>query len=239
MRIAIVDDIASEREELRDRLRPQLARHGLDAEIFEYGSGGDFLDAAGSEPFFMVFLDIYMAGLNGVETAKQLRAFDSDCILVFTTTSPDHALEGFQVRALQYLVKPYTDQELDALLREVAARLPDAEPYLELHSSEGPVKLRLSEILYAEHFQHQIYIHSPRGRTTVIRQTFREFVKSLDDDRFFLCSRGIIVNMEYAEDFNGKEFLLEDGVKIPVSRSLSKSARLAFGDFLFKRGRRT
>ena len=238
MRIAIVDDIASEREELRSRLLVQLDRLFLNAEIFEYESGEAFLDAAGSEPFSMVFLDIYMDGISGVETARRLRAFDTDCILVFTTTSADHALEGFQVRALQYLVKPYTDRELEELFSEAADRLPDSEPYLELHSSEGPVRLRLSEILYAEHFQHQIYIHSPGNRTTVIRQTFREFTDSLNDSRFFLCSRGIIVNMEHAENFDGKDFVLADGVRIPVSRSLAKEARLAFSDFLFNKCRR-
>jgi len=234
MRIAIVDDIASEREELRSRLLPQLARLSLNAEIFEYERGEDFLDAAESEPFSMVFLDIYMDGISGVETARRLRAADADCILIFTTTSTDHALEGFQVRALQYLVKPYEDRELEELFNEVSDRLPDSEPFLDFHSTEGTARLRLSEILYAEHFQHQIYIHSPGGRTTIVRQTFREFAASLDDNRFFLCSRGVIVNLEHAEDFDGKNFILADGAKIPVSRSLVKEARLAFSDFLFK-----
>lgn len=238
MRIAIVDDIASEREKLENKLRLQLARLSPDAEIFEYESGEAFLDAAGSEPFSMVFLDIYMDGINGVETARRLRAFDRDCILVFTTTSTDFALEAFQVRALQYLVKPYTDRELEEIFREVADRLPDSEPYLDLHSTDGPVKLRLSEIQYAEHFQHQIYIHSTKGRTTVVRQTFREFTKSLGDSRFFLCSRGVIVNLEYAEEFDGRDFVLANGVRIPVSRGLAKDARLAFSDFLFKKCRR-
>lgn len=238
MRIAIVDDIASEREELRSRLLPQLALLSPNAEIFEYESGEAFLGAAGSEPFSMVFLDIYMDGISGVETARRLRSFDTDCILVFTTTSTDFALEGFQVRALQYLVKPYGDRELEELFREAADRLPDSEPYLDFHNTEGPVRLRLSEILYAEHFQHQIYIHSPGGRTTVIRQTFHEFTKSLNDSRFFRCDRGTIVNLEHVEDFDGRDFVLADDIRIPVSRSLAKEARLAFSDYLFKRCRR-
>ena len=74
-------------------------------------------DAAGADE--VVFLDIYMEDENGVEVAKELRSFDRNCILVFTTTSTDHALDGFKVRALQYLVKPYADEELNAVFKEI------------------------------------------------------------------------------------------------------------------------
>lgn len=66
------------------------------------------------------------------------------------------------------------------------------------------------------------------------RQTFREFTAVLTDGRFFLCSRGVLVNMEHAEDFDGTDFILKGGKKIQVSRGLAKAARTAFGDYLFK-----
>ncbi len=239
MRIAIVEDIASEREDLRRRLGVQLARLALHAEISGFESGTEFLSAAGKERFDLTFLDIYMGNENGVDTAKKLRRFDTDCLLVFTTSSTDHALDGFRVRAVQYLVKPYSDEELAALFDEIEKRLPAPDKYIEANAVGGTVRLRFSEILYAEHYRHQIHIYTADGQKTVIRQTFREFTESLSDDRFFLCSRGTIVNLEYAEDFDGADFILKSGKKLPVSRDLSKAARLAFGDFLFKRGPRS
>ena len=59
---------------------------------------------------------------------------------------------------------------------------------------------------------------------------------SLTDWRFFLCSRGVLVNMEHAKDFDGTDFILKNGKRISVSRNLAKAARMAFGDFLFGRG---
>lgn len=238
MQIAIVDDIASERKELHQRLELQLARLMLHADISEYENGRDFLSAAGKKRFHLVFLDIYMEKENGIEVAQKLREFDTDCILVFTTSSTDHALDGFRVRALHYLVKPYSDQELAALFDEIMERLPAPDQYIEVNTTGGAIRLRFREILYAEHYQHQIYIYTANGEKTMTRQTFREFTESLDDERFFLCNRGLIVNLEYAEDFNGTDFILKNGKRLPVSRSLSKAARLAFGDFLFKRGPR-
>ncbi len=236
MRIAIVDDIASEREILRRRLDAQLARFALHAEISGFASGTAFLSAAGTERFDLVFMDIYMENENGVDTAGKLRRFDQDCLLVFTTASTDHALDGFRVRAMQYLVKPYSDEELAALFDEIAKRFPAPEKYIELNAVGGTIRLRFTEIRYAEHYRHQIYIHTADGQEIVIRRTFREFTEGLSDDRFFLCSRGTVVNLEHVEDFDGNDFILKDGKKLPVSRDLSKSARLALGDFLFKRG---
>ena len=103
MRIAIVDDISEERTLLRNRLESQFSRRNVHVDIFEYENGETFLTAAKECPFTVVFLDIYMNGSNGIDTAKELRRSDTDCLLIFTTTSTDHALEGFQVRALHYL----------------------------------------------------------------------------------------------------------------------------------------
>lgn len=235
MRIAIVDDVAPEREKLKNRIAVQLSRLHLDGEIFAFESGEDFLIAAKNQRFTCVFLDIYMEGADGVEVAKALRAFDRACLLVFTTASAGHALEGFQVRAMHYLVKPYTDDELTALFDEIAQRLPDPGKYVAVRVAGGIDRIYLRDILYAEHFQHQIHIHKSDGKTIVTRQTFREFCAGLDDQCFFLCNRGMVTNMEYADDFDGKVFLLKNGEKIPVSRGISKEARIAFGEFLFKK----
>ena len=236
MRIAIVDDIASERETLKKRITGQAVRLSLDAAILDYTSGPDFLSDARKEHFDLVFLDIYMGSENGVDMAEQLRRFDKDCLLVFTTVSPDHAMDGFRVRALHYLVKPYKETDLAALFDEIAKHFPIMDKYIEINAAGGIVRLRLQDILYAEHYQHQVYIYSAAGGQIVARLTFRKFTASLTDGRFFLCSRGVLVNMEHAKDFDGTDFILKNGKRISVSRNLAKAARMAFGDFLFGRG---
>ena len=83
MRIAIVDDIKEERDKLADVLTKQLSRRGIHVNLFEFENGEDFLIAAKERPFTVVFLDIYMSGANGIETARELRIFDSDALLIF------------------------------------------------------------------------------------------------------------------------------------------------------------
>lgn len=235
MRIAIVDDDATDRRMLHSRLEVQLARHSIHADISEYENGRKFLTEAAQEPFTLVFLDIYMKKDNSIETAKKLRLFDPDCMLVFTTTSAEHALDGFRVRALHYLVKPYSDKDFQELMDEIIDRMPKPDKYIEVRSANGTQRLRFSEIIYAEHYQHQIYIHTTDNRKITTRQTFGKFAEELKDERFFLCNRGVLANMEHAVDFNGTDFIMENEEAITVSRNLRKSARMAFGDFLFKR----
>lgn len=237
MRIAIVDDLVAERALLRQRLEHQLARRNVQAELLEYESGEDFLAAEQAESFTVAFLDIYMAGANGIETAKALRKQDTDCLLILTTTSTDHALEGFQVRAMQYLVKPFTEEDIAQLMDELLARIPQPDKYLELKTSEGELRLSYKNILYAEHFSHVIYIHTTAGKTVSTRQPFKNFIEPLkDDSRFFVCGRGIIVNLEHAEDLDKATFCMDDGSKVVISQDLLKSARQAFMEFLLQRG---
>lgn len=239
MNIAIVDDIASERALLRKRLERQLSRRSTQANLLEYESGEAFLSACARLQFAILFLDIYMDGVNGIETAKQFRKLDARCLLIFTTTSTDHALEGFGVRAMHYLVKPYTEEAISDLLDEILFRLPSPEKYMMLRLNSTEVPLPFSSFIYAEHFSHVIHIHTTRTAVLTVRQSFRDFTAPLKtDDRFFLCSRGTVVNLEHAADFDGTVFLLDDGSRVSVSRDLTKSARQSFMKFLFEKERR-
>ena len=190
MRIAIVDDLAAERALLKDRLEQQLHRRNVQADILEYESSETFLEAARKAPFTAAFLDIYMNGMTGMEAAKELRKTDTDCLLVFTTTSTDHALEGFQVRTLHYLVKPFTEEDIDALTDELLARVPQPEKFMTLRVDGSEFRLRYRDIVYAEHFAHMIYVHTAVQKTLATRQPFKSFIAPLKDDtRFFVCGR--------------------------------------------------
>lgn len=237
MQIAIVDDITDERKLLCSWLEHQLNKRNVHADLFEYENGEAFLAAAKKQCFTVLFLDIYMNGANGIEIAKAFRQSDKDCFLIFTTTSTDYALEGFQVRAMHYLVKPYTEDDISLLIDEILSRIPEQEKYIEVKVNRSDVQIPFKSIVYAEHFSHMIYIHTTNKKVLLTRQSFGAFTTPLKmDARFFLCTRGIVVNLEHVVDFDGTVFILDDGNSIPVSRDLIKTARQTFMDFLFQRG---
>ena len=238
MRIAIVDDIKEERTLLHEWLSNQLSRRNIPGDLVEFESGKAFLAAAKERPFTVLFLDIYMNGANGIEIAKELRQSDPDCLLIFTTTSTDHALEGFRVRALHYLVKPYSEKEISALLDEILSRIPDSGKYIDVKVNGSNIQIPFKNIIYAEHYSHMIHIHTTGGKELVTRQSFEGFTASLKMDfRFYLCSRGVVVNLEHVVDFEEDMFLMDDDSSISVSRKLIKNARQIFMEFLFQRGK--
>lgn len=236
MRIAIVDDVCDERRTLRRQLENALRRRRVQAEILECGSSEEFIRASKQQRFEAAFMDIYMPGASGIEATKELRKWDRDCLIVFTTVSKDHALEGFQVRAMQYLVKPFAERDIDALTDELLARMPRCDKYMTVKMGGDSIRLLYSNIVYAEHFSHMIYIHTTAQKVLATRQPFREFTAPLKDDaRFFICNRGMVVNMEHASDFEDACFVMDDGSCIFVSRELVKTARHAFMEFLLQR----
>lgn len=186
MRFAIVDDLGTERTLLKERLARQLRQRGTEAELLEFDNGEVFLAAEEAQRFTAAFLDIYMDGLSGMDAAKELRKTDADCLLVFTTTSTDHALEGFQVRAFHYLVKPFSEAELSDLLDEMLAKLPRPEPVLTVKVDGSDIHLRYRDIISAEHFAHIINIRTTAGKTLATRQSFKAFTEPLKRTRAFL-----------------------------------------------------
>lgn len=236
MQIAIVDDLAQERTLLRSRLERLLERRAIHAELSEFENGESFLEAAKKSPFQVVFLDIYMTGANGIEIAGQLREFDTKSLLIFTTSSADFALEAWSARAFHYLVKPYPEVELERLLDEILEYSPQQDKMMDVKSNGSSIRLRIRDILYAEHHSHMIYIYTVAGRTLSTRQTLSEFIAPLQEEpAFFQCNRGIIVNLEHATDLQGNTFILTDGSQVPVSRDLVKAARQSFMDYLLRR----
>ena len=160
MTIAIVDDIKEERVLLRTRLEKIFHQKDMGFHCCEYENGEAFLEASKNQDITVLFLDIYMDGANGIEIAKEFRKSNKDCLLIFTTTSSDHALEGFQVRAMHYLVKPYTEDELSSLTDEILSRIPTPEKTLPLKVNGSEFQVPFKTIIHADHFSHMIHIHT-------------------------------------------------------------------------------
>ena len=109
---------------------------------------------------------------------------------------------------------------------------------MELRVEGGEIRLRYRDTIRAEHFAHVIYVHTTAGKTLATRQSFKAFTAPLKEDtRFFVCGRGVIVNLEHAEDFEDAAFRMEDDSRVFVSQELQKSARQSFMEYLLERGR--
>ncbi len=122
--IAVCDDLQRDREEICLVLKEELEAFDADARFIKFGSGNALLKAWEKKKidFHIVFLDIFMEGLDGIETARRLRASGYKEAIIFLTTTQDFAIEGYEVDAAGYLLKPLEKIKLRQLLKRLFKR---------------------------------------------------------------------------------------------------------------------
>ena len=164
MRFAICDDSAADRRQLASMLQQYCAHRHVQAEIQLFADGRALLQAFTPGKYQILFLDIYMPALTGMEAAKAIREKDTGCQLVFTTTSEDHALESYGVYAAGYLLKPYTQGQLDETVDWCLENISPLAQAIEIIFERERVQVLLGEIVYIEVFGREAIFHTT-GRT--------------------------------------------------------------------------
>ena len=217
--IAIVDDLSDDRSKLQNYLIDYAARHCLNWQIKLFSSGEAFLNSLSAISFAIVFLDIVMDGINGMETAREMRKRCPEILLVFVTTEEDYALEGYEVEAAGFLIKNNSDQStrLDKLMQRLTSRL-HPDNILEVSENNVSLQIPASRILYIEMLNHDMLLHTQEGNH-LVRMTMSDIKDMLPKDgRFFECHRGIIINLDTVSTLDSQVIIMENGDTLPVSR---------------------
>ena len=227
--VLICDDLPEERANVTRMLRRYELTHEVELELETASDGTELLDMWRPGRWDVVFLDIYMPQLDGVEAARRLRKVDDRCEIVFATTSRSHGMEGYEVHALDYLTKPYTQQDVDGAMDWFLRTRAEKRPELIVRTIEGEERIRLEEIRYIESRGHTCDIHAA-DRTISVRRSIDELSAGLDG-AFFRCHKSFVLNLAHVAGLDKNRFLMDDGGSVPISAANlteSKSALLAW-----------
>ena len=228
LRIGICDDVYDARLVLRSALERALEARHIQGQFFEFSSGEGLLGwlehHAGE--LDLVFLDMEMGELDGMETARRLRAADAGLQLVFVTGYADHVFDGYSVGALGYLLKPPTAEQLEEVLdRAQAALVRDLDRAYICRSGDTYYRIPIANILY--------FVSDRRQVTCVTEGRDYTFYGKLDGvaeevgDGFVRIHQRYLVRSGAVDRIEGSEVVLRDGQRLPVSRSCQQSALLA------------
>jgi len=235
--IGICDDCNEDRALLKEYIKQYMDIHQFDYTLSMFESGEDFLESLPIQKHDMVFLDIYMKEKNGVETARALRNTDNDCKIIFTTTSLDFALDGFEVGAVHYLVKPLTHHNVEAGLDRCNQLFAQAEKYIEIKVARTDTRVLLKDLIFAEVYSNTVLIHTATGEVKTYL-SLDELGNLLSTENFLRCHRSYIVNMNSITSQDGSDFILKNGTKIPIPKKELQLMRKRYTDYLFNCVRR-
>lgn len=243
MRIALVDDLASERENVRSLVLEYYKIHRKQYQIlpefFEFDSGEAFLESFSTGNYAFVLLDIYMKELTGVEVAQRLVTLDKNCSILFFTTSTDHMLDGYDVHALGYVLKPVVEHvpSLYKAIDRVMEKYNFDSSSLRVTTEHGSHLVLFQNIVYLECAARSLFLHIASDRIDITGKYADYSAPLLKDTRFLECYRNIIVNMDYIDVALESDFILKSGEKIPISRrKKSEVMEKYMAYFIEKRG---
>jgi len=212
MRIAIVEDRKEDQKSLRSLLFEEAREREWVYIVENYSSGEAFLSAKGT--FDIVFLDVMMGGIDGLETARRFRENGGNALVILVTVDSDFAIEGYEVEAAAFLIKPVRRKQLHRVLDRLAHKLKPDEPL----SLSDDVEIPAGLVLFAIASDHCLKVHTA-AKNYFPGFNLEELRRRLPDDgRFVECHRGIIVNIDRVNKVETKFLLLEDGSSLPVSR---------------------
>ncbi len=217
MKIALVDDEPCYLAEMEALCLDYAKSRDCEIELFSFSGGEAFLTAQAEARFSVVFLDIYMEGMDGIAAAKALREKDPGCILIFLTSSRDFMPEAFSCHAFDYVSKPVERERVERLLDDARKILPPAYKYIELVHERKIFRVLLRDIVYAVTDGHYLEVTLLDGSTLRPRMTAAEFLQRTGGDtRFLLANRGVILNLSHICSFGDGFCVMEGGATLPL-----------------------
>ena len=235
LKVAICEDSKDEIE----KLLKLIASSSTPAECEVYSCGEDFLDAFLPGKYDLILMDIYMTGMDGIETIQRVREYDREIPVAFVTTSLDHTLESYRLSALKYIEKPYQQQDIDDIF-QTAMRQRNNSHMLIVKKGMEFKKIRLAKIVYLEQSARQVFIHLSDGSVIVVYDKLSNLLSQIDVDYFFHCHKSYAVNLSFVENVDStlRCFVMNSFENVPIRRESLHEAKEVFEDFLFNSVRR-
>jgi len=164
--------------------------------------------------FDVLLLDVYLAGMLGTETARELRHLGYDGEIIFITRSREHSLTAFEVDAAQYLIKPYNEDRIFAALDKVIRHINvERRDVITLKTSDGITRLAPRDVVFTETGRKNCQIiHTVQGKKLEVRMKASEIFELLSQNKFFVrCGVSINLNLKYIRQISKDTIIFDTG----------------------------
>ena len=230
LKIVLCDDERVFRNDLKKIISTELDLCGIDYKILESASGEELLDYVSDTDCDIIFLDIEMKEMDGLSAAKELRARKSRAEIIFVTSHPDFVFQGYEVRALHYILKPYEREKIISVLHAaLEAKEIAMDRYYVIEQQGGSINLPLSSVKY--------FASDKRIIRAVTEEKEYMFYGKLNElevqlpNNFFRIHSRYLINLQYLREIKGYKVTV-DGEELPVSRPCRPELSIAFAKYM-------
>ncbi len=220
IRIAICDDEKHMSDHIRSMVSDFFRKKNQEISLHMFSSGEELLSYNGH--INILFLDIQMKGMDGMETARKLRADQFQGFLVFITVLKEMVFQSFEVQAYDYLVKPVDKKQFEKTMERLYASMQNAseDSLLVQKGYEGRI-VQKDEIVFCEIIDRKIYLNLASGEVVDYYERIEKLETKLDN-RFYRCHRSYLINLKHLKGYKNGTAYMDNGKEIPVSRLRSK-----------------
>ena len=228
--IVICENDKNDQEFVGSKVVDILDDLNIEYEIKVYNSGDDLLE--GYDKYTdIILLDIQMDGLDGMETARKIREFDDNVEIIFITSFVEYALEGYEVNAYRYLLKPVKDEDFRTSLINCLNDRNFVKRSIVIKEGNTRIKISLKDIMYIEVQGNDITVHTLKD-TYRTKGTMSSFETEINSDMFVRCHKSYLVNLEYIKSIKRYTSILVNDEEVPLSRNKYKEIKDKFFDLI-------
>ena len=232
LQIAVCDDEQFYRDKILTLLKSYCKKHDLESSVQTYCSGEEFLEQKENRvKYDIIFMDIDMEGLDGIQTAMQIRQFQSGTYLVFVTAFVDYALEGYKVNAVRYIMKDTMEASIAECMDAILRKMQIAQ--VQFSFIEGERKLYTDNILYVESRRHKSIFYYMESDIVnyQIYDKLDTIEQKLSGYGFLRIHKSYLVNMKHIKKISNYEAFLDTDEILPVPRMKYQSVKAAFVEY--------
>ena len=221
LKIAYCDDDKNDRDRIMFALSTIEEKWKDSFEIHSYNSGESLCDALNINSYDVILLDILMTGIDGIQTAKNIRNLGEDSQIIFISSCDDKLRDLFRVGTIAFLDKPLnTDKLEDALKQVVDIIKKDENNIFTYKNGKDTCFLPIKNIKYFESKKHEIYIHTDKNIITYYGTLKMVFAQLVENSAFGVPHKSYIVNFKYCEIIKNNIHIKDSAISIPISRGM-------------------
>lgn len=237
LNIAICDDNQSDMNTIAFLLRQYMSKKSIVYQIDPFPSAQDLIaEIKGGSHYDIVFLDIYMDGLLGIDAAMILRQMDYNGKIVFHTASKEFAVAGYEVEASGYLLKPLNTDKLFKLMDRILCEK-DIDSY-RVQRRCHILNIPYNDILYVESSNSKCILHTVSSKEYNVYKKLDDIQAELDDSRFLRTHQSFLVNMNHIRRVSANYFMLFSGEGIPIRQRESRKIHKEYDEYIYTKNKK-